>query len=159
AMFREGQIAFAEAMAMPDDDVEPGEPTRARLRLVAKRFFDFCTADTARYQLMFQRVIPDFEPSPDSYALAVDHLEKTRDRVRAGRKWGKAHGRPMVDGVGAVRIAERSGVPDAALAARVRAVFPRGLKGRTMLPARLRRNVKMSIEVPGTTEKWRLGYL
>src|SRR6476661_3507166 len=83
AMFREGQIAFAEAMAMPDDDVEPGEPTRARLRLVAKRFFDFCTADTARYQLMFQRVIPDFEPSPDSYALAVDHLEKTRARIRA----------------------------------------------------------------------------
>src|SRR2546425_1553502 len=56
AMFREGQIAFAEAMAMPDDHVEPGEPMRARLQLVARRFFDFCTADTARYQLMFQRV-------------------------------------------------------------------------------------------------------
>jgi AcrR family transcriptional regulator len=83
AMFREGQITFAEAMAMPDDDVEPGELMRARLRLVAKRFFDFCTADTARYQLMFQRVIPDFEPSPASYALAVDHLEKTRARMRA----------------------------------------------------------------------------
>ena len=31
----------------------------------------------------FQRVIPDFEPSPDSYALAVDQLEKTRARIRA----------------------------------------------------------------------------
>ena len=51
--------------------------------MVAKRFFDFCVADTARYQLMFQRVIPDFEPSPASYALAVDHLEKARARMRA----------------------------------------------------------------------------
>jgi AcrR family transcriptional regulator len=84
AMFREGQIAFAAAMAMPeDDDDRPGEPARARLRLVAKRFFDFCVADTARYQLMFQRVIPDFEPSRESYALAVDHLEKARARMRA----------------------------------------------------------------------------
>jgi len=83
AMFREGQIAFAAAMAMPDDDGEPGEPARARLRLAAKRFFDFCVADTARYQLMFQRVIPDFEPSPASYALAVDHLENARARMRA----------------------------------------------------------------------------
>lgn len=83
AMFREGQIAFAAAMTMPDDDNGPGEPARARLRLVAKRFFDFCIADTARYQLMFQRVIPDFEPSPETYALAVASLERSRARMRA----------------------------------------------------------------------------
>jgi uncharacterized protein (TIGR03083 family) len=65
----------------------------------------------------------------------------------------------MVDGIGAVQIAERSEIPDAELAARVRAVFPRALKGRTKLPTLLRKNVKMTIEVPGITEKWRLGYL
>jgi uncharacterized protein (TIGR03083 family) len=80
-------------------------------------------------------------------------------QLRAGRKWGKTHGRPMVDGIGAVQIAERSEIPDAELAARVRAVFPRALKGRTKLPTLLRKNVKMTIEVPGITEKWRLGYL
>ena len=82
AMFRDGQIAFAAAMNFPDD-VGPGEASRARLRLVAKRFFDFCTADTARYQLMFQRVIPDFEPSSETYALAVELLERSRARMRA----------------------------------------------------------------------------
>jgi uncharacterized protein (TIGR03083 family) len=80
-------------------------------------------------------------------------------QLRAGRKWGKAHGRPMVDGIGAVQIAERSEIPDADLAARVRAVFPRALKGRSKLPALLRKNVRMKIEVPGITETWRLGYL
>jgi len=80
-------------------------------------------------------------------------------QLRAGRKWGKAHGRPMVDGIGAIQIAERSEIPDTELAARYRAVFPRALKGRTQLPALLRKNVRMTIEVPGITEKWRLGYL
>jgi AcrR family transcriptional regulator len=82
AMFRDGQIAFAAAMTMPDD-VEPGEAARTRLRLVAKRFFNFCTADIARYQLMFQRVIPDFEPSSETYALAIASLERSRARMRA----------------------------------------------------------------------------
>jgi uncharacterized protein (TIGR03083 family) len=65
----------------------------------------------------------------------------------------------MVDGIGAVQIAERAEIPDADLAARVRAVFPRALKGRAKLPAVLRKNVRMKIEVPGITETWRLGYL
>jgi len=80
-------------------------------------------------------------------------------QLRAGRKWGKAHGRTMVDGIGAVQIAERSEIPDADLAARVRTTFPRALNGRTKLPALLRKNVKMKVEVPGIAETWRLGYL
>jgi uncharacterized protein (TIGR03083 family) len=80
-------------------------------------------------------------------------------QLRAGRKWGKANGRPMVDGIGAVQIAERSEISDSELAGRVRAVFPCALKGRTKLPAPLRKNVRMTIEVPGVTETWRLGYL
>ena len=37
----------------------------------ARAFFDFATADLARHQLMNQRTIPGFEPSPESYAPAV----------------------------------------------------------------------------------------
>lgn len=38
-------------------------------------FADFCRSDVARYQLLFQRTIPGFEPSDASYALAVENLE------------------------------------------------------------------------------------
>ncbi len=42
------------------------------LREDARRFADFCVADPTRYQLLFQRTIPGFEPSEDSYELAKD---------------------------------------------------------------------------------------
>ena len=38
----------------------------------------FSAEDAARSQLLFQRTIPDFEPSPNSYALAVEVLERGR---------------------------------------------------------------------------------
>ncbi len=36
--------------------------------MFARRFFDFSVADLARHQLMNLRTIPDFAPSPESYA-------------------------------------------------------------------------------------------
>jgi hypothetical protein len=38
---------------------------------VARVFFDFAVANPARHQLMNQRTIPGFEPSPESYAPSV----------------------------------------------------------------------------------------
>jgi len=46
-------------------------------------FVEFCTSDPVRYQLLFQRTIPDFEPSPEAFAIAVGGLEATRDRLAA----------------------------------------------------------------------------
>jgi len=45
-----------------------------------RSFVDFCTSDVARYQLLFQRTIPGFEPSPESYAPAVRSIEALRAR-------------------------------------------------------------------------------
>jgi AcrR family transcriptional regulator len=83
AMFREGQIAFAAVMNITPEDTGGDESITATLRLVGRRLFDFCTSDPARYQLMFQRVIPDFEPSPETYQLAVEVLDRSRARMRA----------------------------------------------------------------------------
>ena len=44
-------------------------------------FVDFCTEDPVRYQLLFQRTIPGFEPSPDSFAISVEALDLVRDRL------------------------------------------------------------------------------
>lgn len=55
----------------------------ASMRKVVKVFLDFCVEDPARYQLLYQRTIPGFEPSPQAYALAVDALEVSRQALRA----------------------------------------------------------------------------
>jgi AcrR family transcriptional regulator len=46
-----------------------GDPEQV-FRTGSARFTEFCTADPVRYQLLFQRTIPDFVPSEDSMALA-----------------------------------------------------------------------------------------
>ena len=52
-------------------------PARA-LRAVAGIFLEFAAEDQARYQLLFLRTIPGFQPSPDSYAIAVEILASVR---------------------------------------------------------------------------------
>lgn len=75
AMFGQAAADFATVMAQPYETDEP----RAVLLANARRFVGFCTADVARYQLLFQHVIPDFEPSPESYEPAMRALDATRD--------------------------------------------------------------------------------
>ena len=58
------QVALAELAQLPPDP-------RAAVRRMARVFFDFAIANPARHQLMNQRTIPGFEPSPESYAPAV----------------------------------------------------------------------------------------
>jgi len=51
------------------------------LQAGSRMFVGFCTEDPVRYQLLFQRTIPGFEPSPESYAISVEALEIVRDRL------------------------------------------------------------------------------
>ena len=80
AMFHEGYLAFAAEIEELDADT-----TDTDLREVARRashqFFRFCTSDPVRYQLLFQRPIPDFEPSEESYAVAMKVYEAMVTRV------------------------------------------------------------------------------
>lgn len=77
AMF--GQ-AWGEALAVFEAAKRtlPSE-RRAAIRSMAHTYFDFAVADPARNQLMNLRVVPDFEPSPSSYAPAVAVLDLARE--------------------------------------------------------------------------------
>jgi AcrR family transcriptional regulator len=79
AMFAEGNRQLLQRLSEEDwpDDL------RGLLRAAARVFVHFSTEDVARYQLMFQRSIPDFEPSPESYALALQVVEQMRARFGA----------------------------------------------------------------------------
>ncbi|MFP5257066.1 MAG: TetR/AcrR family transcriptional regulator [Acidimicrobiia bacterium] len=79
ALFAEGQHALAAHLAgHPEEDV-----SRADVHRGARAFFDFCTADPVRYQLLFQRTLPGFEPSRESYGLAVSALSRVQRQLAA----------------------------------------------------------------------------
>ena len=81
AMFLEGYQAFAEWMGdAVDDDRLAADPVDAA-RAAAHAFVEFCTADTARYQLLFQRTIPGFTPSPESYAVSLQSYQQMADQL------------------------------------------------------------------------------
>jgi AcrR family transcriptional regulator len=72
AMFAQGQRELIGHLAfLPEDRL-----TREDFRAGNKAFFEFCVSDPVRYQLMFQRTIPGFTPSAESYALALRVLEQ-----------------------------------------------------------------------------------
>lgn len=87
AMFRQAAGRFFDHVSAPlaspaeHSAHDSAHDSAERLEEGLRRFVEFCTEDVARYQLLFQRVIPDFEPSPESYAPAVAALECTKARL------------------------------------------------------------------------------
>jgi AcrR family transcriptional regulator len=73
AMFSEAWTAYEEIKLAEESRLT--DDLRACAHLIARTFFDFAVADPPRYQLMNQRVIPGFEPSPENYAPAVRVLD------------------------------------------------------------------------------------
>ncbi|HEY6531300.1 MAG TPA: TetR/AcrR family transcriptional regulator [Acidimicrobiales bacterium] len=72
AMYAQGAQQFVDAERW---DEMTGD-ARHDIRLIIHTVVEFCTADTARYQLLFQRTIPGFEPSPEAFAVSVDELDR-----------------------------------------------------------------------------------
>jgi AcrR family transcriptional regulator len=74
AMFGQGWRQAFEEVA-----VDPEIPdARDALIGAAHLMFEFATSDPARHQLLFQRTIPGFEPSPESYAPALKVFARTQ---------------------------------------------------------------------------------
>ncbi|MCC5952948.1 MAG: TetR/AcrR family transcriptional regulator [Acidimicrobiia bacterium] len=76
AMYAQGTQQFVDAQRalypLPD---EPLDALKAGMRF----FVEFCAADAARYQLLFQRTIPGFEPSAASYRIAEESLAEVAE--------------------------------------------------------------------------------
>jgi AcrR family transcriptional regulator len=78
AMFGEAWSEYEQLDAVEQD----GSATpRQRTIVKAMLFFDFATADLARYQLMNQRTIPGFEPSPESFAPSQRTVQRSVERL------------------------------------------------------------------------------
>jgi len=75
AMFGRAATEFADWMTRPFEATEPAALLVSRARC----FVEFCSSDIARYQLLFQRTVPNFEPSAESYAPTVRALDAARE--------------------------------------------------------------------------------
>jgi AcrR family transcriptional regulator len=81
AMFAQAWRQLIDVMAAAEAGAPRGGPRR-RLDYFTRVYVDFALAEPSRNQLMNIRVLPDFTPSPDSYAVAVEALESMRGRLR-----------------------------------------------------------------------------
>ena len=78
AMFAQ---AWGELRDVFDAMPQPAAHRRSMLAQ-AEMFFDFAVADLARYQLMNQRTIPGFRPSPEAYAVSIAAYERMQRMLR-----------------------------------------------------------------------------
>lgn len=79
AMYAEGHQKALEA----NEAVLVADDPRETLRRYARAHAQFATEDPVRYQLLFQRTIPGFEPSAESYEFALRALDYVRSCLRA----------------------------------------------------------------------------
>jgi AcrR family transcriptional regulator len=71
-MFADGNRQLLAALSA----IDPPADSRAALKAYLQGFVTFAIEDPARNSLLFRRVIPGFEPSADSYALAGEALAR-----------------------------------------------------------------------------------
>jgi AcrR family transcriptional regulator len=87
AMFAEGNRAaiadLAPVLERFDDAGDDPVAVVDAIHAAANGFFEFCTKDPTRYELMFQRTLRGFQPSAASYALAGEFLEMFASRLRS----------------------------------------------------------------------------
>jgi AcrR family transcriptional regulator len=108
AMYADGAHELATSLAGRPEGTDPRQTLRTRVRL----FIEFCTTDPIRYQLLFERPIPGFEPTPDAFAITVRALAGTRaDLTAAGVRGERALDlfRALITGLIALQIANDPG--------------------------------------------------
>jgi AcrR family transcriptional regulator len=64
-------------------DLPPTDDPREALHQDSRVWLQFATEDPVRHQLLYQRTIPGFEPSPESYEPATEVLARARAALRA----------------------------------------------------------------------------
>ena len=108
AMFLQGNRQLLARMA----EVDWPSDAKSILRVCARGFVEFCVEDAPRFQLLFQRTIPGFVPSPEAYAPAVEVVEQMRARLAvAGLRDPAAFDMltALVSGIAAQQIANEPG--------------------------------------------------
>ncbi len=108
AMYADGARELAQTLSRRAEVSDPRETLRNRIRL----FIDFCVADPVRYQLIMERPIPGFEPTPESFRITIDALADTRADMEATGVRGESAldmWRALITGLVSLQIANDPG--------------------------------------------------
>jgi AcrR family transcriptional regulator len=108
AMYAEAARQLAETLAARPRAGDPRETLRGRMRL----FIAFCIADPARYQIVFERPVPGFEPTPESFQITAAALAGTRADMEAAGVAGEPATdmfRALITGLVSLQIANDPG--------------------------------------------------
>ena len=94
------------------DETSPNGTAREQLVRLSRTVLDFAVDNLPRQQLLFQRTIPGFEPSPGSYAVAKRLIDRNVGLLAALGAGSPAHVdvfTALVGGLGAQQIANDPG--------------------------------------------------
>ena len=94
------------------DDVSPGGTAREQLVELSRVVLEFVVENPPRQQLLFQRTIPGFEPSPASYALAnrlIDLCVRLLSALGAGTQAHIDAYTALIAGLGGQQVANDPG--------------------------------------------------
>jgi AcrR family transcriptional regulator len=83
ALFADGYRQMSEEVVAPLLAAMPDPPTRESLVEGARASVAFMTADLARYQVMFTRVVPGWDPSPPAYEASIAVFQQMQQAMRA----------------------------------------------------------------------------
>jgi AcrR family transcriptional regulator len=83
ALFADGYRQMAEEVVAPLVAAMPDPPTRESLVEGARRSVAFMAADLARYQVMFTRSVPGWDPSPPAYEVSIAVYEQMEQAMAA----------------------------------------------------------------------------
>ncbi len=80
AMFAEGYTQLGEAVVGWVEATDGHDPVDALGEVVAA-WIRFCQESPARYQLMFTRALPSWQPSPEAYAISEREYERMTESL------------------------------------------------------------------------------
>ncbi len=76
ALFADGYGRLDELIGSVLDSLPARATARQRLVQLLQAWIGFCQADAARYQLMFTRAVPGWQPSAGAYAASLANYER-----------------------------------------------------------------------------------
>lgn len=81
AMFAQGYRDLDAALWATEatSAADSADDARAWLVAGARQWLAFCQASVPRYQLMFTRAVPGWEPSPEAYAASTESFARMRE--------------------------------------------------------------------------------
>lgn len=89
---------------------------------------------------------------------ATESHSSVRETVHQTRAYRKAKSGPMIDAMTALQIRDRADLSPDDIVGRFERAAPRSVRSRRRMPAPLRR-MRMKVDAPFASERWRLGYL